>query len=116
MSALSLYLTGGPGTFVPGPVFSSTLPCYQGFAIRAPKSWYLRLTHHHMGWLVIERIGRDGAGGEPGAAGTAGTGDWGQRLPKNAAQVSLGAQQVSPGTGTGTSPTPTCRPEGPWAS
>lgn len=73
MSALPLYLTGGPGTFVPGPVFSSVLPCYRGLPFEHKKLVPEANAPSH-GWLVTEKIGRDGWEGEQGAAGTTGLG------------------------------------------
>jgi hypothetical protein len=88
VSALSLYLTGGPGTFVPGPVFSSVLPCYRGLPFEHKKLVPEANAPSH-GWLVTEKIGRDGWEESRGQLEQQ---DWGlgQRLPKNAAPVFTG--------------------------
>jgi len=119
VSAVSLPDWRALGHLLLDPFFSSTLPCYPSWPFEHKKLVPEANAPSH-GWLVIEKIGRGGTGGELEAAGIAGLGIGATSAEKCRTSfhgVSLGAQQVSPGTGTGTGArnitTPTCQPEGP---
>jgi hypothetical protein len=85
--------------FVPGPGFSSTLPWFLGLSFER-KALVPETNAPSQGWLVIRRL-KGTAGARAGKAGLSLTGaTCAEKCRTRFSDVSLGAQQVSPGTET----------------